>query len=90
MRNIFWFQSVTKRSSQQGQRGGGDQGMGGGQQPPRREIKLSSMSSMPRQERVDDPNAWKPKHATKSKDKGNKEETETEVCSLKPVNSRIE
>merc|ERR1711911_574952 len=75
---------VTKRSSQQGQRGGGDQGMGGGQQPPRREIKLSSMSSMPRQERVEDPNAWKPKHATKSKDKDkdkdkdNKEEAEKE------------
>lgn len=57
--------------------------MGGGQQPPRREIKLSSMSSMPRQERVEDPNAWKPKHATKSKDKDkdkdNKEEAEKEV-----------
>ena len=40
---------------------------------------------MPRQERVEDPNAWKPKHATKSKDKDkdkdkdNKEEAEKEV-----------
>merc|ERR1712071_170303 len=62
--------SVAKRSSQQG--------VGGGQQPPRREIKLSSMSSMPRQERVEDPNAWKPKHASKSKEKDAKEGSETD------------
>ena len=36
------------------------------QQPPRREIKL--MTSIARQERVEDPNVWKPKHAVKSKE----------------------
>ena len=77
MRNSGSLQSVAKRSSQQGQRGS-DQGVGGGQQPPRREIKLSSMSSMPRQERVEDPNAWKPKHASKSKEKDAKEGSETD------------
>lgn len=56
---------LPKRNSQQGSRG--DQGMGGmQQQAPRREIKL--MTSIARQERVEDPNVWKPKHAAKGKD----------------------
>lgn len=59
------MQGLPKRNSQQGSRG--DQGMGGmQQQPPRREIKL--MTSMVRQERVEDPNVWKPKHAAKGKE----------------------
>ena len=36
------------------------------QQAPRREIKL--MTSIARQERVEDPNVWKPKHAAKGKE----------------------
>lgn len=65
----FVYQGVTKRSSQQGSRGG-DQGpnVGGQQQPPpRREIRLqTSIARMERKE--EDPNVWKPKHAVKSKE----------------------
>lgn len=69
------FQGIVKRNSQQGNR---DSNMGQQQPPPRREIKL--MNSMVRQERPEDPNVWKPKHATKSKEeKENPEKASSEV-----------
>jgi hypothetical protein len=51
----------------------------GQQQPPqRREIKL--MNSLVRQERPEDPNVWKPKHASKTKEeKENPDKASTEV-----------
>ncbi len=74
-------QGLPKRSSQQGTRG--DQGMGGqGQGGPqmRKEIKLPSMSIM-RQDRPEDPNAWKPKHASKTKEKEeNSDQAQLAVC----------
>lgn len=51
-----------------------------GQQQPqvKREIRL--ISSMMRQERPEDPNVWKPKHASKSKEeKENPDKSNTEV-----------
>lgn len=65
---------LPKRNSQQGSR---DQGMGQQQPPPRREIKL--MHSLIRQERPEDPNVWKPKHASKAKEeKENPDKASTE------------
>lgn len=70
------LQGLVKRNSQQGSRG--DQGMGQQQPPPRREIKI--MNSMIRQERPEDPNVWKPKHASKVKEeKENPDKSSTEV-----------
>ena len=55
--------------------------MGQQQPPPRREIKL--MNSLVRQERPEDPNVWKPKHASKSKEeKENPDKAGTEVIKL--------
>lgn len=51
----------------------------GGQQQPRREIKL--MHSIARVERVEDPNVWKPKHAVKNKD-DDPDKIKTEVLSM--------
>ncbi|XP_046441878.1 eukaryotic translation initiation factor 4 gamma 1-like isoform X2 [Daphnia pulex] len=65
---------LPKRNSQQGSR---DQGMGQQQPPQRREIKL--MNSLVRQERPEDPNVWKPKHASKTKEeKENPDKASTE------------
>lgn len=73
---VSFLQGLPKRNSQQGSRG--DQGMGGmQQQQPRREIKL--MTSIARQERVEDPNVWKPKHAAKAKEDDPAKATEVMV-----------
>ncbi len=79
---MSFSQGLPKRNSQQGSR---DQGMGQQQPPPRREIKL--MNSLIRQERPEDPNVWKPKHASKSKEeKENPDKASTEVSFNKSAN----
>ena len=53
----------------------------GQQQPPqRREIKFGVREPLVRPERPEDPNVWKPKHASKSKEeKENPDKASTDV-----------